>query len=427
MSRGFGFRELVPLDLAVSEAVKRISHRPASSLASVSEALGRYLAQDIYSRLDVPPFDRSVVDGYAVRSADTFGASPSSPSILRVRGAVRVGFQPPPEALGEGEAYEIQTGAPMPPGADAVVMYENTRREGDLVEVYRPVPPMANVSRRGEDLKAGEKILSRGVRLAPWDLGVLASAGFSRIPVYTPKVSVVCTGAEVVDLEDLGDQPPPPGVVINSTRHAVEGLLRGMGFDPVYEGILPDDSDKIFEKLSNSLARSDAAIVIGGSSVGTSDATAEAVARLSPELMIRGIAIRPGRPTGVAVKGGKPVFMLSGFPVAAITGFEALARPLLLHMVGASEDPRPTVRGILVRRISTPVNTRCFVRVRIYRGGDGRNYIEPLALTGSGILSTLVRGNGFLVVPENREGFDEGDEVEAILLRPLEGSPQERA
>lgn len=425
MSRGLGFRELSPLRLAVSEAAKRISHTPAVSLVGLSEALGRYLAQDLYSRFDVPPFDRSAVDGYAVRSVDTFGASPPSPSILRAKGLVRAGAQPPQEALGEGEAYEIQTGAPMPPGADAVVMYEETRREGDLVEVYRPVPPMANVSRRGEDLRAGEKILSRGTRLTPWDLGVLASAGLSRIPVYVPRVSVICTGAEIVDLEGLGDQPPPPGAVINSTRHAVEGLLRGTGFEPIYEGILPDDASKIFEKLSASLGRSDAVIIIGGSSVGSSDSSAEAVAMLSPELLIRGIAIRPGRPTGVAVKGGKPVFMLSGFPVAAVTGFEAVAKPLLLHMVGGSEDPKPVVRGILTRRVSTPVNTRSFVRVRIYRGGDDKTYIEPLALTGSGILSTLVRGNGILVVPENREGFDEGDEVEAFLLRPLEGSRRE--
>jgi len=142
--------------------------------------------------------------------------------------------------------------------------------------------------------------------------------------------------------------------------------------------------------------------------------------RLEPEYMVHGIAIRPGRPTSIAVVRGKPIIMLSGFPVAAITGFEALARPILLNMVGAEDEPRPVVRGILTRRVSTPINTRSFVRVRIYRGGDGKIYIEPLALTGSGILSTLVRGNGILVVPENREGYDEGEEVEAILLRGIE-------
>ncbi len=373
------------------------------------------------SPADVPLFDRAVVDGYAVRSRDTFGASPNTPVILRVRGVIRVGSKVDQD-LNEGEAYEIQTGAPLPRGADAVMMYEHTRRiNSDFVEIYRPVPPMGNVSRRGEDVKAGEKILARGARLAPWDLGVIASIGIPRIRVYRPLIALICTGSELVEVdnasfEDLADK----GLVINSTRFAIEGLARQLGFDVEYMGIVLDDREEIYRAVSKALELGDAVITIGGSSVGSSDNTIEAVKRLEPEYMVHGVAIRPGRPTSIAVIRGKPVIMLSGFPVAAITGFEALAKPVLLHMVGGREEPRPVIKGILTRRISTPVNTRSYVRVRVYRGRDGKIYVDPLALTGSGILSTLVRGNGILVVPENREGYDEGDEVEVTLLRSIE-------
>ncbi|MEM4971463.1 MAG: molybdopterin molybdotransferase MoeA, partial [Sulfolobales archaeon] len=357
-----GFKELINIDDAVRGAIKRITHKPRVVISNISEALGRYLAEDIVSPVDVPPFDRAVVDGYAVRSRDTFGASPNSPVILRVKGVIKVGSKADQD-LGEGEAYEIQTGAPLPRGADAVVMYEHTRRiDKDAVEIYRPVPPMGNVSRRGEDVRAGEKILARGVRLAPWDLGVIASIGIPRIHVYRPLIALICTGSELVEvdnarIEDLAGR----GLVINSTRFAIEGLARQLGFDVEYMGIVPDDSEEIYRAISKALELGDAVVTIGGVSVGSSDNTVEAVKRFEPEYLVHGIAIRPGRPTSIAVVRGKPVIMLSGFPVAAITGFEALAKPVLLHMVGGKEEPRPVIRGILTRRISTPVNTRSYV------------------------------------------------------------------
>ena len=389
---------------------------------NLSQALGKYLAKDIVAEIDVPPFDRAVVDGYAVRSRDTFGASQRNPAILRIKGVIRVGSRAGENEVFEGEAFEIQTGAPLPRGADAVVMYENTRRIDDqYVEIYSPVPPMGNVSRRGEDVKAGERILSRGRRLQPWDLGVIASLGMSRIKIHRLVVSIICTGNELVEVEDFDRKDyEERGVIVNSTRHAIEGLVKSMGFEAEYIGIVRDDEDEIYLSILKALEKSDAVITTGGISVGSSDNTIKAVKRLNPDYIVHGIAIRPGRPTSIAVARGKPIIMLSGFPVAAITGFEALAKPILLGMVGAREEPRATVRGILTRRISTPINTRSFVRVRIYRGDDGKIYIEPLALTGSGILSTLVRGNGVLVVPENREGYDEGEEVEAMLLRSME-------
>ena len=419
-----GFKETKTVDQVLNEVIKYIRHVPRVVEVTISEALNKYLAEDITARFDVPGFNRSAVDGYAVRSIDTFGASPTNPIMLRVVGFMAVGDDPSKYSLNPGEAVEISTGAPLPINADAVVMYEDTRRSGDYVEILRPVPPMGNVSRRGEDVKANEVMYRRGMKILPWDLGVLASMGVYRVKVFSPRVAIISTGNELVEVTDTPASGPPPGRVINSSRFVIEGLLKSLGCEPNYLGIVGDDEDRIAKVVSDALRDHDAVITTGGVSVGKVDYTIRAVSRLNPEYLNHGLSIRPGRPNSIAVVNGKPVFMLSGFPVAAATGFDVLVRPVLLHMMGATDDPRPVIRGVLTRRVSTPVNTRSFVRVRAYLGRDGRVYVEPLALTGSGILSTLVRGNGILVVPENREGFDEGDEVEVTLIRPLftEGS-----
>nr|WP_143701220.1 gephyrin-like molybdotransferase Glp [Vulcanisaeta thermophila] len=414
-----GFKSTMPVDYVVNEAIKHVRHVPSAVEVPLSDALGRYLAEDVVAGFDVPGFNRSAVDGYAVRSADTFGASPTNPIMLRVKGFLAVGDDPGKFVIGPGEAVEISTGAALPPGADAVVMYEDTRRVGDYVEVLRAVPPMGNVSRRGEDVRAGELMYRRGTKLMPWDLGVLASMGISRVRVYNLRIAIVSTGNELLEVESLGGSPPPTGKVINSSRFVIEGMVRTLGGEPHYLGIVGDDEERIAEVVGDALRSFDAVITTGGVSVGKVDYTIRAIMRLKPEFLVHGVSIRPGRPNSVAVVNGKPVFMLSGFPVAALTGFDVLVRPIVLKMVNGEEEPRSVIRGVLTRRVATPVNTRSFVRVRVFRGSDGRVYVEPLALTGSGVLSTLVRGNGILVVPENREGFDEGDEVEVFLIRSV--------
>ena len=412
-----GFRELTPVDEAVDRARALVRHRPPIVEVPVGDALGRYVAEDVVAPFDIPPFNRSVVDGYAVRSRDTFGASPSNPIVLKVRGFVGVG-ETPAYGVGEGEAVEVSTGAPLPPGADAVVMYEKARRVGDFIEVLEPVPPLGNVSRVGEDVRRGEVVVRRGTRLMPWDVAVLASLGFKRVRVYDVRVAVACIGRELVELDSVDDVGSllKRGFIVNSNRYSMEGLLRYHGFTPVYMGMVRDDVEAIRAVLEEALEKYDAVVTTGGASVGRIDYTVEAARSLNPELLVHGVLMRPGRANSLAVVGGKPVFMLSGFPVASIMGFEALVKPVLLHMVGAGEEPKPRIKGILARRVTTPVNTRSYVRVRVYTR-EGRVFVEPLALTGSGILSTLIKGNGILIVPENREGFDEGEEVEVVLLR----------
>ena len=410
-----GFKALTPIAEAQRAVLSALTHVPNAVEVPLPQAVGKYAAADVVAPFDVPPFDRAAFDGYAVRSEDTLGASRTNPLMLRLVGRAVPG-SPYEKTLGPGVAVEVATGAPLPPGADAVVPYEEAVARGDYVEVYKPVPKYYYVSRRGEDVSAGEVVVRRGRRIKPWDVGVLASLGVKTVAVYKVDAAVIATGSELVELEDA---PPPPGKIINSTRFVLEALLREAGAEPHYLGVVPDDEEAIYKKVADVLARYDLVITTGGVSVGQPDYVVSAVRRLGPEVLVHGIAARPGRPNSAAVVKGKLVAMLSGFPVASVVGYEVFVKPAILKMVGGAEEPLPRVRAVLTRRVTTPINVRSFVRVRLCRKGD-KTYAEPLAVTGSGILSTLTRGNGLLVIPENREGYDEGDEVEVTALGPVE-------
>jgi len=206
--------------------------------------------------------------------------------------------------------------------------------------------------------------------------------------------------------------------VYNCTKPMIWSMLAFYGAEPIDLGIVPDDVDVISERVSDGLAISDAVIVTGGTSVGERDLVPEAISRIG-EIVVHGLAIRPGKPMGFAIASGKPVFMLSGFPVAALIGLQELVIPALEHMLGCRFDPPPRISGRLTRRVASPPGIRTYVRVRVFRGADGEVLIEPLRVTGSGILSTLTRGNGLLVISEELEGLDEGSEVEVILLSPI--------
>ncbi|ABO08614.1 molybdenum cofactor synthesis domain protein [Pyrobaculum calidifontis JCM 11548] len=410
-----GFKQLTPIPEAQRAVLAALTHVPRAAAVPTPTAVGKYAAADVVAPADVPPFDRAAFDGYAVRSIDTLSASRTNPAMLKLVGKALPG-RPHQGALGPGEAVEVATGAPLPPGADAVVPYEEAAAREGYVEVYRPVPQYYYVSRRGEDVVAGEVVIRRGRLIKPWDIGVLASLGIKEVPVYKITAAIISTGNELVELDDA---PPPPGKIINSTRHVLEAMLREVGVEPHYMGIVPDDEDVIYERVREALREHDMVITTGGVSVGEPDHVVSAVSRLRPSVLVHGIAARPGRPNSAAVVEGKLIAMLSGFPVASIVGFEVFVKPAVLKMAGAAEEPRPVVKAVLTRRVTTPINVRSFVRVRVYRQG-GRLYAEPLAVTGSGILSTLTRGNGLLIIPENREGYDEGDEVEVVLLGPIE-------
>jgi molybdopterin molybdotransferase len=375
----------------------------------VQDALNRVLAEDIIAEEDLPKFDRSAVDGYAVKAEDTFGASQFKPKTLKLTSASEVK---------RGEAKHVWTGTPIPKGADAVLMLENVKLIGEgEIEVWIAVTPGENVSRRGEDVAKGTIAIKAGTRLKPHHLGLIAALGKSKINVFEkPKVAILATGNELVEV----GEKPREDQIYEVNRFVLSSLCREIGAEPVDLGIAKDNVEEISEKLKHGLEKADIILTTGGTSVGASDLVPTAINRLGePGVLIHGVAMRPAMPTALAILGDKPIIVLSGNPVAAFFGFEVFARPLILKMLGIESESRPVVAAKLTRRTSTALGRKTFVRVHVFQK-NGEFYAEPISTRGSGIISTLTRANGYVVVPENREGLEEGETVQVHLFDTLE-------
>ena len=416
-ARERGFKEATRI-----EEARRLLYEalPPSSLQSesalVQNSLNRILAEDVTAAASVPSFEKSAMDGYAVVAEDTFGASQTSPSLLRLVGESKIG-ELPKEILRKGETIAIATGAPVPQGADAVMMVENTKRldTGD-VEIYAAVAPGENISHIGEDVKQGMVVLQRGRKLKPSDLGLLVSLGRKNINVMRkPKVGVLSTGNELsVSL------PVTAGKIADVNRPMLMAMVEDCGGAPVDLGIARDDSEEISKKIRRGLTSADLVLVTAGTSVGKGDLVPDVINALGkPGMLVHGIAMRPSLPTGLAVVNGKPVVSLPGLPVSATIAFSVFVQPLILKMLGTEQDPQPKIRGRATKRIVGVPGFRTFIRVLV-REKEGKLSVEPLRAPGSGMLTTLTRANGMVVIPENVEGYDEGAEVEVQLFRPIE-------
>ncbi|MEM1937639.1 MAG: molybdopterin molybdotransferase MoeA [Candidatus Caldarchaeum sp.] len=409
-----GFPTLLRVEEALSTLLGRIDPKPPPvEYVSLDECLGRFCGQDVCSPTDIPPFDRSAVDGYAVRAADTLGATAKTPVNLSLAGVSHAGLgREDSPRLSAGQAVEIYTGAPIPEGADAVVMAEYVKKSGDgFVTVFRQVNPLQNVSRSGEDFREGDVVVRKGTRLRPWHVAALASLNVTRIPVYERlRISVISTGSELVE----PGQNPGEGQIINSSKPMLKSLITENGCLPVDLGIVEDDVDAAASRILEGVKCSDAVIVTGGTSIGERDVVPEAVNRVGePGVVFHGVSTRPAKSTGAGVVDGKPVFMLSGYPVSALISFQLFVKPYIDLKYGHISPGPCTVRGRLTRRVVNQTEARLFVRVRLVRTQDGV-LVEPLTHTGSGLLSTLINANGLLVIPEGVKGYDEGEEVEVL-------------
>ncbi len=381
----------------------------------LSEAVNRVLARDIIASRDIPPFDRAAMDGYAVRAEDTFGASPENPIILEVVGEVEIGEKPGVEA-GRGKAVRVATGAMMPEGSNAVVMIEYTSRVGNSVEIYKAVTPGENVSLKGEDVKAGEVVLRKRTVLQPQDIGMLAALGTTSVSVYSkPVVAVMSTGNELVE----PGTEPEIGKTVDSNRFSLMAALKELGCEVVDIGICRDNEEELERTVKTALKKADMVIASGATSVGKKDVLPAVVEKMG-EIIVHGVAIKPGMPTALAIADGKPVIMLPGFPVATLIAFYRFVPRILEHMMGFETIRRKweTVKAIAGRRIPSGSGMRTFTRVILRESKDG--YVaEPVRTSGSGILSSLVKAHGFVIVPEEKEGVEEGEKVEVLLIRPL--------
>lgn len=411
MARLRGFERLTGVDEALSIFLKELRlERLASVRVPLHEALGRVLAEDAMAEGDLPPFDRSAVDGYALKAKDTFEASQISPKVLELTKEDRID---------EREARQIWTGNPLPSGADAVVMLEHTKRVQGGVQLWNPVTPGYNVSRRGEDVERGQVAVKEGTRLRPRHLGLLAALGRTHVSVVEkPVVAILSTGSELVEL----GCKPKQAQVVGVNRLILSGLCVELGADPSDLGIARDDLNEIKAKIQEGINKADVVLTTGGTSVGHADLVTEAINQIAaPGLIVHGIAMRPAMPTALAILRGKPIIALSGNPVAAMIGFEVFARPLILKLLGIESEPRPMLRASLTRRVPSVLGRRVFLRVHAFER-EGEFFAEPVRIKGAGVLTTMTKANGYVIIPEDREGLSEGESVTVYLFDSVGGA-----
>jgi molybdopterin molybdotransferase len=381
----------------------------------LAAAVGRVLAGPVSAPEDVPSFLRASMDGYGVAARDTFGASVGAPQYLEIKGEVAMGAVPA-RGVAPGEALRLPTGAMLPPGADAVVMIEYTAEHPDqTLEVRRAVAPGENVLQVGEDVRAGEPLFASGTRLRPQDVGLLAALGIARLSVHrVPKVAILSSGDEIVPI----DQKPAAGQVRDANAYLAAAQVLEWGGLPLLKGIIADDFAALRTALAAAVAEADLILISGGSSVGVRDLTLAAIEDLpASEILVHGVALRPGKPTILAAVGeGQPLLGLPGHPASAAVVMEVLGRPLLAQLSGL--QPRAawgrTVTASLSRNLAGASGREDYVRVRLRLEG-GTLWADPV-LGPSGLLSPLVKSDGLVMIPLGVEGLFKGEQVEVQLF-----------
>jgi len=410
LARLKGFKNLTPVEKAKKSFFSKLQMGKLKVITvPLEQALNRVLAEDIKASENLPKFDRSAVDGYAIKAEETVGVTHFKPKTFRITSK---------EHIENGEVKQVWTGNPIPKGADAVVMLENTKKNNSELKVWISVAPGENISKRGEDIRRGEVAVKVGTRLKPQHLGLIAALGIANVKVFgKPKVAILATGNELVEI----GAKPREDQIFEVNRLILSALCRELEAEPVDLGIARDDDAEITEKIKRGLEVADAVITTGGTSVGLSDLVPEAVNKLGkPGVIVHGMAMRPAMPTALAIVNEKPVIILSGNPVAAMIGFEVFAKPVIGVLMGLEkEESRPVIKAKITKRITTALGRKTFVRVHVFKG-DGEYLAEPISTRGSGIISTMTRANGYVVVPENIEGLDEGEAVLVHLFDVVE-------
>ncbi len=402
-----GFRSRVDVE-DVRRLVRELARPLGSEPVGLEDAAGRVLACEVAAPVAVPGFARAAMDGYALRGEETFGASDYSPLTFRLIGEAMPG-RPFPGIVESGQAVRIMTGAPLPRGADAVIMAEYSRESegpgGEEVAVTESVPPGRHVGQVGEDIEAGQALLRPGRVLRPQDVGVLASVGIATVPVTRrPAIRLVITGDELLPPGSI----PAGAQIVDSNSVMLEGLVRRDGGIPMRDPIVPDRREAVEAAILD--PRGDLVLVSGGSSVGAEDHAPLVVAEHG-ELLVHGVAMRPSSPTGLGRLGNRLVFLLPGNPVSCLSAYDFFAGPAVRLLGGRSPDwPHRHVRARLARKIASAVGRVDYVRVRLTAAG-----VEPLAISGASILSSTIRADGFVIVGKDSEGHAPGEEVLVYL------------
>ncbi|MEO3993487.1 MAG: molybdopterin biosynthesis protein [Desulfurococcaceae archaeon TW002] len=417
------FHELRRLDEVLSVVSSYVELKPLGvESVSLRDGFGRVLAEDVYAVYDYPPFDRSEVDGYAVNSVSLVGVEEDSPTKLKLKGIIKIGNSPDTE-VGVGEAVEVDTGAAIPRGADSVVMVEYSKRVGDYVYVYTSVVPGDNVARTGSDIMKGELVLRGGTLLGPAELATLAAAGVSRVKVFVkPKVGIISVGSELVSVEEgiLQDYK-----IFEVTSHYIASSLLELGATPKFYGVVPDSEDVLERVLKRALDENDLVITAGGTSAGIGDLTYRVIGGLGePGIIIHGLRVKPGKPTIVAVVGGKLVFGLPGFPLSAAMIFRSVVVPIISRLAGLPPNywSRSEVKALVLQKVLGVRGRTTLVPVALVER-RGVLIAYPI-LSPSGSIKVLTYADGFIEVPEDTLVVSEGSEVVVKLFRRFWKAPE---
>lgn len=409
--RTIGFSKLTSLKDALEKLNSKIQINPTKEI-EIKDALNRILADNIISKISIPPFDRSAMDGYAIKAEDSFGASPKNPKEIKLVGIIEIGefskFK-----IDRGEGIRISTGAPIPEGSDAVIKIEDTEIEKDLISLYTSLVPGKNISKKGEDIKKGTHVLSKGTELKAEHIALLTSLGFNKIKVrIRPKISIFSSGDELLE----PGVPLEPGKIYNSNTPMISALIELYGGNAIRGETIQDDKEAIKKKLLEAVEDSQIIIFTGGTSIGTKDYLPEIIEE-SGMILTHGIAQRPGAPVLIGFLSETLIFCLPGTPVAAYVSFLRIAGPAIRKMLGCLVfDPRIEIIATISKDV--PVSALGFLHyLRVNLEKSEEEFIaNPVKLRGSGVISSLTFSDGIVEISPDQEGLKKGDKVKVKLF-----------
>jgi molybdopterin molybdotransferase len=399
--------------ISVEKALKTIlasARLMGTEKINILDAQRRAIAENIYAGRDIPSVDNSAMDGYALRAADTKGATPKKPVWFKIIEEIPAG-KIPRKKLRSKEAARIMTGAIIPGGADAVIRQENTRREGNLVAVLTPVARKTDIRFAGEDVRKGELVIHKNSVLGAAQIGMLAALGKKSVLVYKkPRVAIMATGDELVDI----DTNPSPGKIVNSNSYSLATLVDDCGGVPVILGITRDNKSALKQKFSTAL-KNDVIISSGGVSVGDYDLVKDIMANMGNSMYFWQVAMRPGKPLAFGAIKGVPLFGLPGNPVSTMVSFEQFVRPYLLKIQGHRNIFRPVLKAISAENLEKKAGVKNFLRAIVKREKD-KYIVKTTGNQGSGILKSMVTANALIILGEKETKIKKGDKVTVQLL-----------
>jgi molybdopterin molybdotransferase len=371
----------------------------------IDDAQGRVLAEDVIAGDTIPPFTRSLVDGYAVKAKDVQGAKETSPAFLNFKGEVRIGEEAH-ISISAGDCVYVSTGSMVPEGSDAIVMQEQTRRVPGAVEITKAVFQGENICYAGEDIQKGATVIRKGKRITSFDAGVFAALGVTSIPVYKkPKIALISSGDEIVGI----DEATPLGKVRDINRYTISALVQKGGAQVTFLGLAKDSIADITEKLSPAQDY-DMVLISGGSSKGERDFITASIEKLGGEIIFHGINIKPGKPTIFGTLFGKPIFGLPGHPSSCAMVTVRFVLPLVRRLQGDTEHEERITEGVLTANVPSSYGIEEFARVTLEKTDE--DYRVTPIFSKSSLISSLARADGYIIVPERTEGLEKGEVVE---------------